>query len=98
MPEMMISIMDRRDGWASIVCLVGGGQEIGVGEVGLGGWFSALVKCMSSHWKAYAPYAGSPTSSTCGAARRAGIVYTRKRPPPAHPDQVVPLPRTSRDS
>ena len=52
-PEMMISIMDRRDGWASIVCLVGGGQEIGVGEVGLGGWFSALEKF--PHWKAYAP-------------------------------------------
>ena len=52
-PEMMISIMDRRSGWASIVCLVGGGQEIGMGEVGLGGWFSALEKF--PHWKAYAP-------------------------------------------
>jgi len=27
-PAFLISYLDRHDGWAVIVCLVGGGQEI----------------------------------------------------------------------
>jgi len=41
-PEFLISIMDRHEDWAVIICLVGGGQEIYNGEVGIQDWFSTL--------------------------------------------------------
>lgn len=42
-PEFLISIMDRHKDWATIVCLIGGGQEINKGEsAGISGWFEAL--------------------------------------------------------
>ena len=34
-PEFLISCMDRHVDWAVIVCLVGGGQEINIGEAGI---------------------------------------------------------------
>jgi hypothetical protein len=34
--------MDRHEDWATIVCLVGGGQEINTGEAGLPEWFVSL--------------------------------------------------------
>lgn len=42
-PEFLIECMDRHQGWAVIVCLVGGGQEIGSGEAGIGSWIDACV-------------------------------------------------------
>lgn len=48
-PEFLISIMDRREDWSTIVCLIGGGQEINTGEAGLIEWFNALQKSFS-HW------------------------------------------------
>lgn len=41
-PESLIEYMDRHDDWATIVCLVGGGQEINTGEGGIQDWFDAL--------------------------------------------------------
>lgn len=42
-PEFLISILNRHDGWATIVCLIGGGQEINKGEsAGISGWFDSL--------------------------------------------------------
>jgi hypothetical protein len=41
-PEFLIGYMDRHDDWCVIVALIGGGQEINVGEAGLPGWFDAL--------------------------------------------------------
>jgi hypothetical protein len=41
-PEFLIRIMDRHQDWATIVCLVGGGQEIYTGEAGIADWFRAL--------------------------------------------------------
>ena len=41
-PEFLISIMDRHEDWSTIVCLVGGGQEIFTGEAGIEDWFNAL--------------------------------------------------------
>ena len=41
-PEFLISVMDRHQDWAVIICLIGGGQEINTGEAGLQEWFSAL--------------------------------------------------------
>ncbi len=34
-PEFLISCLNRHSGWAVIVCLVGGGQEINTGEAGI---------------------------------------------------------------
>ncbi|MEP7311500.1 MAG: DUF2075 domain-containing protein [Pseudomonadota bacterium] len=42
-PEFLIATMDRHSGWALIVCLVGGGQEIHTGEAGIGAWLDACV-------------------------------------------------------
>ncbi|MBN1929094.1 MAG: DUF2075 domain-containing protein [Chlorobiaceae bacterium] len=41
-PEYLISCMDRRNDWAVIVCLVGGGQEINTGESGISSWIEAV--------------------------------------------------------
>lgn len=51
-PEFLISTMDRLDGWAVIVCLVGGGQEINKGEAGLPEWFSSLRRSFPE-WNIY---------------------------------------------
>jgi hypothetical protein len=51
-PEFLISVMDRREDWATIVCLIGGGQEINTGEAGLVEWFDAL-KRKFPHWDVY---------------------------------------------
>jgi hypothetical protein len=42
-PEFLISCMDRHREWAAIVCLVGGGQEINIGEAGIGAWIEAAA-------------------------------------------------------
>ena len=41
-PQFLIGYMDRHSDWAVIVCLVGGGQEINVGEAGISTWLDAL--------------------------------------------------------
>lgn len=41
-PEFLIGVMDRHKDWCTIVCLIGGGQEINTGEAGLLEWLSAL--------------------------------------------------------
>lgn len=51
-PEFLISLMDRREDWSTIVCLIGGGQEINTGEAGLVEWFDALQN-MFQHWDIY---------------------------------------------
>ena len=48
-PEFLISTMNRLEGWAVIICLVGGGQEINTGEAGLPEWFDSLHRSFS-HW------------------------------------------------
>lgn len=40
--EYLISYMDRHKDWATIVCLVGGGQEINVGESGISAWIESI--------------------------------------------------------
>lgn len=49
-PEFLIETMDRHVGWAVIVCLVGGGQEIHTGEAGIGAWVDAC-RTRFSHWR-----------------------------------------------
>lgn len=48
-PEFLIETMDRHTGWAVIVCLVGGGQEIHTGEAGIGAWIDACLERFP-HW------------------------------------------------
>lgn len=51
-PEFLISVLDRHEDWATVICLVGGGQEINTGEAGLPEWFSAIQKNYP-HWDVY---------------------------------------------
>ncbi len=41
-PEFLISVMDRHPDWCTVVCLVGGGQEINTGEAGISEWINTL--------------------------------------------------------
>ena len=43
-PEFLIGVMNRHNDWCTIVCLIGGGQEINTGEAGLEEWISSLRK------------------------------------------------------
>lgn len=51
-PEFLISCMDRHTDWATVVCLVGGGQEINTGEAGIQEWYGA-VEAAYPHWNVY---------------------------------------------
>lgn len=48
----LIWSLDQREDWATIICLVGGGQEIHDGEAGISEWIHALNDKFS-HWKVY---------------------------------------------
>ena len=48
----LIWSLDQREDWATIVCLVGGGQEINTGEAGISEWIKALNENFT-HWKVY---------------------------------------------
>jgi len=48
----LIWSLDQREDWATIICLVGGGQEINTGEAGISEWITALNEKFP-HWKVY---------------------------------------------
>ena len=48
----LIWSLDQREDWATIVCLVGGGQEINTGEVGISEWIKALNDVFP-HWRVH---------------------------------------------
>ena len=48
----LIWSLDQREDWATIVCLVGGGQEINTGEAGISEWIKALNEKFP-HWNVY---------------------------------------------
>ena len=50
--SFLIWSLDQRKDWATIVCLVGGGQEINTGEAGITEWIRSLNDRFS-HWKIY---------------------------------------------
>jgi hypothetical protein len=65
-PETMLSIMERHQGWAVIIALVGGGQEIHSGEAGLSEWGRTLRE-KYSNWKiAVSPKALNSDASNAG--------------------------------
>jgi len=74
-PEFLISCMDRRQDWAVIVCLVGGGQEINTGEAGIGEWIEALQRSFGD-WHLY--MSPALTDSEYGAGEM--LAATRDRP------------------
>jgi len=41
-PNFLINVMNRHDNWCTIICLIGGGQEINTGEAGLEEWIRSL--------------------------------------------------------
>ena len=48
----LIWSLDQREDWATIVCLVGGGQEINTGEAGISEWIKALNEKFTN-WDVY---------------------------------------------
>ena len=64
-PEFLISTMDRRDDWAVIICLVGGGQEINTGEAGIGAWLAAALRSFP-HWNLHVSPRLNDSEYACG--------------------------------
>jgi 23S rRNA pseudoU1915 N3-methylase RlmH len=52
-PEFLIGVMNRHTNWCTIICLIGGGQEINTGEAGLGEWLRAL-EARFPEWEVHA--------------------------------------------
>ena len=48
----LIWSLDQREDWATIVCLVGGGQEINTGEAGISEWIKAVNEKFP-HWEVH---------------------------------------------
>lgn len=48
----LIWSLDQRKDWATIICLIGGGQEINTGEAGISEWINALNE-QFRHWDIY---------------------------------------------
>ena len=76
-PEQLVGTMDRHEGWAVVVCLMGEGQEIHRGEVGPAGWREAAEKF--PRWDVYAPDAAGwrPCRTRGPRARGGGSVHAR---------------------
>lgn len=51
-PKFLIDVMNRHENYCTIICLVGGGQEINTGEAGLLEWIIAL-KNHYPNWDVY---------------------------------------------
>lgn len=51
-PQLLYSIMDRHDDWAVMICLVGLGQDIYDGEVGINEWFRCGIEDYT-HWELF---------------------------------------------
>jgi hypothetical protein len=74
-PEFLIAYMDRHQDWAVVICLVGGGQEINIGEAGIDTWIEAAAQHFP-HWHLYI---SSKLTDTEYAAGRA-LDVVKKRP------------------
>jgi hypothetical protein len=84
-PEFLISCMDRHTDWAVVVCLVGGGQEIHIGEAGIGAWLDAI----SSKFPDWHMYISSRLIDSEYAAGRALELVGRR--PATHLDDCLHL-------
>jgi Schlafen group 3, DNA/RNA helicase domain len=84
-PEFLISYMDRREDWAVIVCLVGGGQEINTGEAGIDAWLEAVNRSFPD-WEMF--ISSRLTDSEYAAGKVLDMVRNRPR---THFDDVLHL-------
>lgn len=71
----LFDVMDRLDGWAVIIALVGGGQEIFLGEAGLEEWGRAVA--VRPDWRVVA----SPEVVSGGASVSGHRLFTNGVPP-----------------
>ena len=60
-PEFLIDVMNRHKNWCTIICLIGGGQEINTGEAGLEEWVNSFENNYSD-WNIH--YSNLITDST----------------------------------
>jgi hypothetical protein len=74
-PSLLIEIMERWTDWAVIVALVGGGQEIFLGEAGLEEWGLAL-RDATKPWEVVA----SPEVKAGGASVAGHRLFTEEKP------------------
>lgn len=51
-PEFLIEVMNRHKDWCTVICLIGGGQEINTGEAGLEEWIRPFTDKFSD-WDIY---------------------------------------------
>lgn len=51
-PAFLLSVMDRHADWCTVVCLIGGGQEINMGEAGMSEWMAAIREHFP-HWQVH---------------------------------------------
>ncbi len=60
-PYLYYSIMDRHNDWAAMICLVGLGQDIHDGEVGINEWFKCGIEDFTDWEMFYSPEIFSQT-------------------------------------
>jgi hypothetical protein len=72
--EFLVSTLDRHDDWATIVCLVGGGQEINRGEAGIDSWLEAM-RTRFPDWQMH--ISSKLTESEYAAGRALDLVRSR---------------------
>lgn len=53
-PAFLLSVMNRHQGAATVICLVGEGQEINRGEAGIGAWVEAVGQPAFTPWRVHA--------------------------------------------
>lgn len=75
-PEFLISYMDRHRDWAVIVCLVGGGQEINIGEAGIEAWLDAINRSFPQ-WEMF--ISSRLTDSEYAATERIAVIRESAR-------------------
>jgi len=51
-PYFLVDVMNRHEGWAVVVCLVGLGQDIYNGEAGINEWFKTVINDFPN-WKIF---------------------------------------------
>ena len=75
-PQFLLGVMDRHADWCTVICLVGGGQEINTGEAGLSEWLAAIRERFP-HWRVHASKAIAQPDYDLNNDARAFIAQTQ---------------------
>ena len=70
--------MDRHQDWCTVICLVGGGQEINTGEAGLSEWLNALTTHFPT-WQVHLSDRIVAEPETFGVAELPSVLITDSR-------------------